>query len=210
MYSPKQTKEKILFDGSFASGDFLKWNVVNDDVNQWIVGDQTTYDGNFAAYISNDGYTNAYTPTVAQVSHIYFDVDFPRLLSSADLEFEFKCLGEPEKATMRVYMMDPFEEPQPGVAVDNEFSIGSQFYQRTVKKSTGVLFFRKTVEQTVYDYQASPVWRKEYISLDLSGIRNRTKRFVFSWINTSKRSDLNPPIAIDNVRVSTIIPIINH
>lgn len=210
MYSPKQTKEKILFDGSFASGDFSKWNVINDDTNQWIVGDQTTYDGNFAAYVSNDQSSNQYTPTIPQVSHIYFDVNFPRLLSSADLEFEFKCLGEPEKATMRVYMVDPYDEPQAGIEVDGEYSIGSQFYERTVKKSTGVLFFRKTVEQTVYDYQASPVWRKEYIPLDLSGIRNRRKRFIFSWINVAGKNDMNPPIAIDNVKVSTIIPIINH
>ncbi|HCT51853.1 MAG TPA: hypothetical protein DF712_05275 [Balneola sp.] len=210
MYSPNQSKEKILFDGTFESGDFSNWTVVNDTVNKWVVGNDTAYEGTYSGYISNDGSKNTYTGTAATVSHIYFDVKFPRFLSFADLEFEWRCLGEPKFDYMRVSMVAPGVTPQAGTALPNKNSIGTSKYKRDISTSKGTGKNKKTTTETVYEYQASPAWRKEYIPLDLSGIRNRKKRFVFSWINSADQNTFNPPIALDNVRVSTTMPLKYH
>lgn len=210
MYSPNQSKEKTLFDGSFESGDLSNWGVVNDSINQWIAGAATAYEGTYSGYISNDGSNNTYTGNIAQVSHIYFNVKFPRFLSAADLEFEWKCLGEPKFDYMRVYMVAPNNTPIAGTALGNKYSIGTSNYKRDITASTGTGRNKKTTTETAYEYQASPVWRKEYIPLDLSGIRNREKRFVFSWINSADENTFNPPIALDNVKVTTVMPMKYH
>ena len=210
MYSPNQSKEKVLFDGSFESGGFSGWGVVNENTNKWIVGDAIVYDGNYSCYISKNGAENKYNGTVATVSHIYFDVKFPRFLSAADLEFEWRCLGEPRFDYMRVSMVSPNKIPTIGNALPNKNSIGTSKYQREIQVTKGEGKNKKTTTETVYDYQGSPRWRKEYIPLDLSGVRNRKKRFVFSWINSADQNTFNPPIALDNVRVTTVMPMKYH
>ena len=210
MYSPNNSKEKVLFDGSFESGGFSGWSVVNENTNKWIVGDAIVYDGDYSCYISKNNSENKYNGTVATVSHIYFDVKFPRFLSAADLEFEWRCLGEPRFDYMRVSMVSPNKIPTIGNALPNKKSIGTSKYQREIQVTKGEGKNKKTTTETVYDYQGSPRWRKEYIPLDLSGVRNRKKRFVFSWINSSDTNTFNPPIAIDNVRVTTVMPMKYH
>ena len=210
MYSPNQSKEKVLFDGSFESGGFSGWGVVNDTTNKWMVGTATAYEGTYSAYISNDNSSNTYNGTVATVSHIYFDVKFPRFLSAADLEFEWRCLGEPKFDYMRVSMVGIRYTPVAGQAVKNKKSIGTTEYKREISTTTGTGKNKKTTTETVYDYQGSPRWRKEYIPLDLSGVRNRQRRFIFSWINSSDQNTFNPPISLDNVRVTTVMPMKYH
>ena len=210
MYSPNQSKEKVLFDGTFEQGGFQNWSVVNDTTNKWMVGTATAYEGTYSAYISNDNSSNTYNGTVATVSHIYFDVKFPRFLSAADLEFEWRCLGEPRFDYMRISMVSPNKIPVAGTALPNKNSIGTSKYQRDIQVSKGEGKNKKTTTETVYEYQGSPRWRKEYIPLDLSGVRNRKKRFVFSWINSADQNTFNPPIAIDNVRVTTVMPLKYH
>ena len=210
MYSPNQSKEKVLFDGSFESGGFSGWSVVNENTNQWVVGDAIVYEGNYSCYISKNGVENKYNGTVATVSHIYFDVKFPRFLSAADLEFEWRCLGEPRFDYMRVSMVSPNKVPVAGTALPNKNSIGTSKYQREIQVTKGEGKNKKTTTETVYEYQGSPRWRKEYIPLDLSGVRNRKKRFVFSWINSADQNTFNPPIALDNVRVTTVMPMKYH
>lgn len=210
MYSPNNSKEKVLFDGSFESGGFSGWSVVNENTNKWIVGDAIVYDGDYSCYISKNNSENKYNGTVATVSHIYFDVKFPRFLSAADLEFEWRCLGEPRFDYMRVSMVSPNKIPTIGNALPNKNSIGTSKYQREIQVTKGEGKNKKTTTETVYEYQGSPRWRKEYIPLDLSGVRNRKKRFVFSWINSADTNTFNPPIAIDNVRVTTVMPMKYH
>ena len=210
MYSPNQSKEKVLFDGSFESGGFSGWSVVNENTNKWIVGDAIVYDGDYSCYISKNNSENKYNGTIATVSHIYFDVKFPRFLSAADLEFEWRCLGEPKFDYMRVSMVGTRYTPIAGQAVKNKKSIGTTEYKREISTTTGTGKNKKTVTEIAYDYQASPVWRKEYIPLDLSGVRNRQRRFIFSWINSSDQNTFNPPIALDNVRVTTVMPMKYH
>jgi len=211
MYSPKQNKEKILFNGSFSDGTFCNFIVVNDTQNQWIVGDDIAYKNNtYSAYITSNGVNNNYIGSVVQVSHIYFDVKFPRVLSSADLEFEWRCLGEPKFDYMRVQWADPTITPVAGTSLANKYSIGTSNYKREITTSRGSGTSKNNVIETVYDYQSSPTWRKEYIPLDLSGVRNRKKRFIFSWINSADQNTFNPPIALDNIRVSTITSLENY
>ena len=210
MYSPNNSKEKVLFDGSFESGGFSGWSVVNENTNKWIVGDAIVYDGDYSCYISKNNSENKYNGTVATVSHIYFDVKFPRFLSAADLEFEWRCLGEPRFDYMRISMVSPNKIPTIGNALPNKNSIGTSKYQREIQVTKGEGKNKKTTTETVYEYQGSPRWRKEYIPLDLSGVRNRKKRFVFSWINSADTNTFNPPIAIDNVRVTTVMPMKYH
>ena len=103
MYSPNQSKEKTLFDGSFEDGGLSNCGVVNDSINQWIAGTATAYEGTHSGYISNDGSNNTYTGNIAQVSHIYFNVKFSILEtphqevldSDLDLvkEINPECLG---------------------------------------------------------------------------------------------------------------------
>ena len=210
MYSPNQSKEKVLFDGSFESGGFSGWSVVNENTNQWVVGDAIVYEGDYSCYISKNGVENKYNGTVATVSHIYFDVKFPRFLSAADLEFEWRCLGEPRFDYMRISMVSPNKVPVAGTALPNKNSIGTSKYQREIQVTKGEGKNKKTTTETVYEYQGSPRWRKEYIPLDLSGVRNRQKRFVFSWINSADQNTFDPPIALDNVRVTTVMPMKYH
>ena len=209
-YSPNQPREKVLFNGTFEEGGFQNWSVVNDNTNKWIVGEAVVYEGRYSCYISKNNSENKYNGTVLTASHIYFDVKFPRFLSAADLEFEWRCLGEPKFDYMRISMIGPNKTPEVGTALANKHSIGTSKYQRDIQVTKGTGKNKKTTTETVYEYQGSPRWRKEYIPLDLSGIRNRKKRFVFSWINSSDTNTFNPPIAIDNVRVTTVMPMKYH
>lgn len=209
-FSLNQQKEKVLFDGTFESGGFQNWSVVNSGNNKWIVGKATAYEGTYCAYITSDDSANTYNGANASVSHIYFDVKFPRFLSFADLEFEWRCLGEPKFDYMRVSMVGPRFTPTINQAVPNKKSIGTTKYKRDIQVSKGQGKNKKTTTETVYEYQGSPSWRKEYIPLDLSGVRNRKKRFIFSWINSADQNTFNPPAAIDNVKVSTTMPVKYH
>lgn len=208
MYSPSQTKERIIFNKTFEPGvleDTI--TIVNDSLNKWIINSTTSYIGSNSCYISNNSKDHQYDGSVAQVSHFYFDVKFPRLLSTANLEFDWRCLGEPGFDFLRVSLINPSITPIAGTEIDHTRSIGSSKYQREITVIKGTGRNRKPVKDMVYEYQASPNWRREYIQLDLSGLRNRKRRFVFSWINSADQNTFNPPIAIDNLKVTTVMPI---
>lgn len=210
MYSPNQSKEKVLFNGTFEGGNLSNWNVANHTTNKWIAGTAAAYEGNYGGYISDNNSSHSYVGSVAQISHIYFNVKFSRHLSSVDLEFEWKCLGEPRFDYMRVSMVPPNITPVAGTALANKYSIGTTKFQREITTTTGTGKNKKTITEVVYDYQGSPQWRKEFIPLDLSGVRNREKRFVFSWINSADDNRFNPPAALDNVRVTTMLQLKHH
>lgn len=83
----------ILFE-DFENGSMpTKFYIVNDNSNKWVVGDAETYKGNNSLYISNDnGVTSSYTKN--QVSHIYFDINLPTIMSKWRLRSFWKALGE--------------------------------------------------------------------------------------------------------------------
>lgn len=171
-----------LFDGTFESGTAFISNgmtSVDDDTNYWIVGTATDNGGANSAYITNDGSSNTYTNSVIQVSHFYFDYDFAAGATSINLDFDWKCDGEGSYDNMRVFLVPTSTTPVAGTSL-----VAGQL--------------------NTTDYSEQLTWGTENISIDVVNA-GTTKRIVFSWKNDGSLG-ANPPIAIDNITFSEVVP----
>jgi len=149
----------ILFEEKWDSGDFLTngWQVANDTINQWIVGSADKYEGNFSAYISNDGINPQYDVNTPNISHIWIDITFPAIATYNELRMFWKGEMEFNFDYGRLYMAPITVMPAAGVLVSSTYQIGKSQYNN---QSTFV---------------------NEIINLgDLSG---QTKRFIWSFRN---------------------------
>jgi len=170
------------FDGTFESGTSFSVNgmtEVNDATNYWVVGTDTDNGGTNSAYITTDGSANGYDNSLTQVSHFYFDYDFPAGATSIDLDFDWKCDGETSFDRLRVYLVATTTTPSAGTELGSG-QIGTSNYS----------------EQTS--------WQSETIAINTSNA-GTTKRLVFSWRNDGSLGD-NPPIAVDNINITTFVP----
>jgi len=107
----KENVKKIP-NGDFELGDFTGYTVVNNNLNFWIVGSDQKYQGNFAAYITNNGSTANYTITSTQVSHFYIDLKVDRQFPK--LRFKLRVRGEDNFDYVNVYVSDTIYKPLPG------------------------------------------------------------------------------------------------
>lgn len=173
----------VFFNETGNSEDFTKngWVTVNDTTNKWFMGTGTTFSGGGTAmYISSDsGVTPSYDNTLAQVSHFYKDITFPKnLQSDVRIEFFWKGSGQTNLDYGKVYLATTGTTPVAGTEVSSSFAIGNSNYQ-------GVTAFT-----------GNTIVIPRYNAID------NTKRLIFSWINNGDSLGTNPPFCVDSIRIS--------
>ncbi|MEF3693843.1 MAG: M6 family metalloprotease domain-containing protein, partial [Candidatus Cloacimonadota bacterium] len=166
----------IPFAEGFESG-LNNWQVLKTgQTNYWMIGSAPAHTGTSAAYITNNGSSNAYTTTASSVSHLFRDLSFPSGTDSFKLRFVWKGQGQgagPYNDYLRVFLINP----------GDALSAGTEL-------STG---------QLGSTYNLNSNWTE--VTLDLpEALNGLTKRLVFSWRNDSS-SGTQPPAAVDIIRV---------
>lgn len=172
----------VLFNETGKSQDFTTngWVTVNDTTNKWFMGTGTTFSGGGTSmYISSDsGATPSYSNSVAQCSHFYKDITFPKNLQSDVLvEFFWKCSGETNVDYGKTYIAPNTVTPIAGTQVSSVYSVG------------------------LSNYQSATTFTRQSIVLNKGEVTDQTKRLIFSWINNAS-AGTNPPFCVDSIRIS--------
>lgn len=157
------------------------WTLNNGtQVNKWVVGNAVNNGGSQSLYISNDnGVNNMYTITAASVVQAYRDVTIPAGVTSLNLAFDWKSIGE-SADYIRAYLVPVTFIPTPGTQI-----VGSA----TNVKIGADLF-------------SSPGWSTFNGIINVTGMTG-ARRLVLEWRNTASLGS-QPPAAIDNINLSII------
>ncbi|MBN2668438.1 MAG: T9SS type A sorting domain-containing protein [Bacteroidales bacterium] len=180
--------DALTWDGTFESATDLSGNgftSANGTPNYWIVGTAINNGGSRCAYITNDGSSNAYSIGTSTYSHLYFDYTFPAGQTVISINFDWHCEGEGTTSdydNLKVYVEPTSVTPVAGTTNSSTYLVGDTWYN------------------------FSSGWLSESISLN-GAYAGTTKRIVFQWKNDAS-SGTQPPIAIDNITISSSVPTI--
>lgn len=208
-YIPKHTQlvvtkidealKSISFNEGWESSGFTQngWTVVNNTVNVWVVGQAQNNGGISSAYISDDGgATASYTITTANVSHFYKDFTIPSGVSSAYLQFDWKCQGENAAGATQydygaVVITTTGTTPVPGTEVSTT---------QATAGGNGRIGADDNLGKFNLNYGTNPgtTWNTELI--DLTSYIGQTKRIVFTWKNDGSVGT-DPPFVVDNIKI---------
>ncbi|MGQ9846187.1 MAG: fibronectin type III domain-containing protein, partial [Bacteroidales bacterium] len=158
--------------------DFNGWSVINGtQTNKWYTGTATSYSPTKSAYISNtNGTTNNYDGSVASVTHIYRDIQFPAG-SEFVMTFNWKGTGESTYDYMRIFLENTTFVPTEGV-LPTQNQIGKTYYNQQSTWKTDTIFFDNTVANSI-------------------------KRLIFTWKNDASIT-YQPPVAIDDINIRAV------
>jgi hypothetical protein len=143
--------------------------------NRWFVGEATSSEGSRSAYISNNNHAHqyAYRQTVA---HLYHDITFPLSKDEFDLYFDVRGMGRFSGSTdfdyLEVHITDISVVPQGGQRLTADTNLGR--------------------------YRNIPQWTMTHHVLPAE-YAGKTKRLVFTWVNTANTAGVQPPAAVDNI-----------
>jgi hypothetical protein len=167
------TVEPVFFYEDFE-GTTHSFTIVNgSQTNKWYVGTAVANGGAKSAYISNtNGTSNAYDRNSSSTVHMYCDITFPSSTSPYTLAFHWRAQGQDNSDRLRVRL------------VETSTSITAGSYSGT---SLGD-----------YSRGGATTWNQATISIPEAN-SGTTKRLVFTWINNSGSSGVQPPAAIDNI-----------
>ncbi len=162
-----------------GSGDFATngWVAVNDWTNDWYVWTADPYQWTYSAYISRNGWTdNLYNRTVAQISHLYVDIEVPAWATEVRVQFAWMANWQSWSDDLSIYTAPDTFTP---VAWTNPSWtwVTSHWYVQWY--STFTVFG--------VNLPASFEWD--------------TMRLIFSWENDGSLWN-QPPANIDNIIVS--------
>jgi len=148
--------------------------------NAWRVGTATANGGTQSAYVSDDeGTSNNYLTTSANVTHIYKDFTTAGdYAGTATMEFAWKCAGESAFDYLRVYIAPVATTPTAATEVSTAYNVagGTNRYS-----------------------DAGGSWTSE--SIDVSSLvttASTTYRVILSWKNDSS-GGTQPPAAVDDI-----------
>ena len=208
-YIPKHTQlvvtkidealKSISFNEGWESSGFTQngWTVVNNTVNVWVVGQAQNNGGISSAYISDDGgATASYTITTANVSHFYKDFTIPSDVSSAYLQFDWKCQGENAAGATQydygaVVITTTGTTPVAGTEVSTT---------QATAGGDGRIGADANLGKFNLNYGTNPgtTWNTELINL--TSYIGQTKRIVFTWKNDGSVGT-DPPFVVDNIKI---------
>ena len=173
-------KTPFFFEG--FENDIAGWVFVADSStpafpspNVWFVGEATASEDSRSAYISsnNNAHQYAYRLTVA---HLYHDITFPLSEEEFDLYFDVRGMGRFTGSGvfdyLEVLITDTSVVPQGGQ--------------------------RLTADTNLGQYHNIPQWAMAHHVLPAE-YAGKTKRFVFTWVNTANINGVQPPAAVDNI-----------
>ena len=194
-YNPKQIVTRNISTFDFDKTLPENFNIVNDNYNQWVIGDATANSGTKSIYISymdsieKGSKLNEYLPAKS-ISHFSFDISIPKTALSAHLQFSYKGIGNAENAYLQIHQIESIAgasagqlySPYKGEALGWDPEIG-----------------HSNEEGKSYTFQSK--WMNEIVKLDISDYRDDSKKILFTWFNDQKIEVNNPPIAIDDLKV---------
>ena len=166
--------------------DSPKFGYVNDSRNKWFVGQATNIEGG-AMYISQDnGVSNSYNTSGAQVSHIYKDIVIPTDAGDFSIDFNWRSVGDGSFSAndyFRVWLTPVTYLP-------------TVSQQTTIANSSGVQLGRT-------EYFRNDSFIHESIDVDFAPFAGQTMRLVFEW-SQNAFSGTQPPGAIKNLYIHNI------
>ena len=191
---------------TWESSSFANWNVVNGATNVWVVGSAVATGGTYSAYISNDaGTSNAYTNTVATVSHFYRDITIPSTATNVQLKYNWRCNGE--NGSLETY----YDYGTVVIAATTTTPVGGTEVSTTLAAAAGNGRIGATANLGKFNLTYSAYtggWFTE--TINLNSYTGSTKRLIFTWVNDTSLG-ANPPMAIDNILLTyngfSIIPL---
>lgn len=162
---------KPIPNGGFEFSDFTTYINVSQTTNYWIVGTNSKYSGNYAAYITNNNSSSVYDNTQSQFSHFYRDIkvdrDFPKI------RFKAKVGGEANNDYLSVYVSEAIYNPIPG---RNFEPLTSYAYSGKINLNSNFLTYE----------------------INLSNAIDKVVRVTFSWVNNSS-GGIQPSAIIDDI-----------
>ncbi len=114
-----------VYTEDFESGTFEDWHVVNDQqTNQWYTGAVGAANGNYGAFVSEDGTNAAYNTSSPSVVFFYRDINIPEDAVLLNLSFAWKGMGEVTSWDWgRVYWTTPDIVPEAGAILDPDYAV---------------------------------------------------------------------------------------
>ena len=170
-----------------------------NQTNGWYVGSATSNPvGGKSLYISNNnGTSNQYTNTTASSSSAYITVDFGNF-AEYNISFDWKLCGESTFDIMKVYIIPD------SMAIPTSFSTTGTAWI----SGNGVIQLQgnATASGESYFNGVSPYnwtnFNQTFTGTLAAQLTGTTKKLVFLWRNDAL-SGTNPPIAIDNISITS-------
>ncbi len=159
------------------------WIMVNGtQENKWFVGTAVNNGGAKSLYISdNNGATNHYNATVANLSHAYRDIVIPANTTDVELSFDWRSVGDQWEDFFSVWIIPtsfPLTPESHILPDENTIQVGGAF-------------------------NGQSDWVNYNTVVDLSSYAGQTMRLVFQWTNGGW-VESQTPAAIDNITLKTI------
>lgn len=156
--------------------------------NSWVIGTDTahtvnnTTGGQNALYISNDnGLTNAFTITTANVVWAYRDFYFTNSTTDYTLTFNWKAQGESTYDFLNVYI---------GEIVS------------PLASATSTITAPSSVVTLATNLNLQGTWQTATFTLPAATYAGQTKRLFFCWKNDGS-GGTQPPVAVDNISITS-------
>lgn len=187
-------------DGGFESGATFAlngWNVVNGGTNQWVCNTGATvgFSGVRCAYITNNTAgtppPHTYNITTAGAVHLYRDVTFLIGETNISLSYSIRMTGETSWDRLLIYISNaaPGGAPTSGTPASNGTALAGYTLLST-------------------EAQAGS-WTNRSLTITAAQAGNTaattTRRILFVWQNDASVGS-NPPVAIDNISLTSNIP----
>lgn len=182
IFTTTQVPATMPYSQNFETdNDFILNN--GTQINQWAVGNATANGSSKSLYISNtNGTTNTYNITSPSAVHAFRDVLIPNTVDQLLLTFDWKCAGQFQFDSARVWLVPAGFTPTPGTRITEENSGG--------------------IALTSY-LQLNTAWTTANIIINAQNYSGTVQRLVFEWINNTTLG-VQPPAAIDNISVSLV------
>lgn len=178
------------------------WTVTNDSTNIWTIGDaeNRTEGGLYAVYISNtNGDSASYNEDIANISHIWIDIEIPSTTVDAVLTFDWKCWAENGGgATNWDYGTVNITDSTPVAGTETHTTLAT-LDSNNDPTGNGRIGAITNIGKFNLNYGgADNNWRSE--TINLFNYIGQTKKLVFSWINDGSIGN-NPPFVLDNINI---------
>lgn len=186
--------------GGFEAGTTLAangWSATTSAFladTQWTIGTATTavFAGTRAAYVTNNSSAtpppHAYNFTGIgnpRVSHLYRNITVPAGQNNIVLSFRWICAGEGANDKMRIYLAPSNHAP----AYNTATGVNTTAIPNGLRGIGG-------------DFSGQATWTTSTLSIP-EGYAGTTFMLIFEWTNNANNTGTNPPIAVDNVTVTS-------
>jgi len=184
----------LIFSEDFESGNLFSTKSNYESVNKWIRGTEAAYNGNYSAYISDNGSAYEYNEVSKTEEYLYRKINFPST-SDYEISFSWKGLGEGARNWRFDYMIVCLiPEAEFGTEDDGCSPLGERLNIEDPMKRN--VIGKEKDGYVDYVYNGSNVWKEEQLT---RRVQKGNHYLVFLWANDDTKG--SSPIAIDDIEV---------